>query len=85
MLDLSQVGDLVTEARKRLGLTQSALSRRAGLSRATIEALENGRLKEIGFAKLTRICVVLGLHFTLTARTANRPTLDDLLAQPADD
>lgn len=42
-------------------LRQLDLAERAGVSRATIEALENGRAAEIGFTRLARILATLGL------------------------
>jgi transcriptional regulator with XRE-family HTH domain len=53
MLNLIAVGEQVATHRKRLKLTQAELSRRAGISRATLDALENGRARELGFSNLT--------------------------------
>jgi DNA-binding XRE family transcriptional regulator len=38
--------------REALGLSQQALGRLAGLSRATINQLERGTLRDLGVAKL---------------------------------
>lgn len=81
MLDLASIGVAVAESRNRLGLSQTALSHRAGLSRATIDALENGRAGELGFTKLTRLLAALGLELRLQPARSRRPTLDELLEE----
>jgi transcriptional regulator with XRE-family HTH domain len=85
MSDLLSMGKQIAESRKKLKLTQSALARRAGISRATLDALENGRAGELGFSKLTKLLAVLGLELKLQAAGSNRPTLDELLQEDHDD
>ena len=85
MLDLSSVGGQIAERRKVLKLSQSALARKAGISRATVEALENARAGELGFSKLTKLLAVLGLELKLQTASSNRPTLDELLKEDRDD
>lgn len=85
MLDLISIGKEVAASRKRLKLSQAALSRNAGLSRATLDALENGRVGELGFSKLTRLLAALGLELKLQAASTRRPTLEELLAEDRDD
>lgn len=55
------------EARKRAGLTQAELARRAKTSQTTISAYENGR-KEPSVATLSRLLAVMGSR--LEARRA---------------
>ena len=57
----------------------------AGVSRATLEALENGRTGEIGFSKLTKLLASLGLELKLQAASSQRPTLDELMQEDRDD
>ena len=76
MLDQISIGKKIAESRKKLKLSQTALSRKAGLSRATLDALENGRAGELGFSKVTKLLAVLGLELTLRTATSQRPTLD---------
>lgn len=85
MLDLISVGTQIAARRRNLNLSQSALARKAGISRATLDALENGRAGELGFSKLTRLLAALGLELRLQAATAQRPTLDELLEEDRDD
>lgn len=85
MLDLISIGDRIAECRKALKLSQSALSRQAHVSRATLDALENGRTGELGFSKLTKLLTALGLELTLRTASSQRPTLDDLMQEDRDD
>ena len=61
MPELVRVGQQIAVARKRAMLRQLDLAERAGVSRATIDALENGRATEIGYSRLLRILAALGL------------------------
>jgi transcriptional regulator with XRE-family HTH domain len=85
MLDLTSIGQQIAESRKKIKLSQAALARKAGMSRATVEALENGRAGELGFSKLTKLLTALGLELTLQAASSHRPTLDELLKEDRDD
>jgi transcriptional regulator with XRE-family HTH domain len=85
MLDLLSIGTQTAERRKKLKLSQAALARKAGVSRATLDALENGRAGELGFAKLTKLLAALGLELNLQAASSHRPTLDELLEEDRDD
>ena len=78
MLDLFEVGQRVRLQRRAANLTQPELAKRSAVSRATIAALENGKLGELGFVKLTKILAVVGLDLRLTTANLNRPTLEDL-------
>jgi transcriptional regulator with XRE-family HTH domain len=85
VLDLISIGGQIAEHRKKLKLSQTALARKAGISRATLEALENGRAGELGFAKLTKLLAALGLELKLQAASSHRPTLDELQQEDRDD
>jgi len=85
MLDLISLGGQIAERRKTLKLNQAALSRKAGISRATLDALENGRAGEMGFSKVTRLLAALGLELTLQTASSQRPTLDELMQEDRDD
>lgn len=79
-MQLSEIGPLLKEARKKSGLSQEQLARPLSMSRATISALESGRCEEIGFAKLASLLETLGLEVNVAPRTS-RPTIDDLRAE----
>ena len=84
-MDLISIGDNIAQRRKALKLSQSDLSRKAGVSRATLDALENGRAGELGFSKLTKLLAALGLELKLQAAGSQRPTLDELMQEDRDD
>ena len=85
VLDLISIGNHVAQRRKTLKLTQAALSRKAGVSRATLDALENGRAGELGFSKVARLLVALGLELKLQPANSRRPTLDELMEEDRHD
>ena len=84
-LDLTSLGDQIALRRKTLKLSQSELASQASISRATLDALENGRAGEMGFSKVTRLLAALGLELTLQPASAQRPTLDELMQEDRDD
>lgn len=85
MLDLISLGEQITGRRKQLKLSQAILAQRVGISRATLDALENGRARELGYSKLTKLLAALGLELKLQPAGSHRPTLDELLQEDRDD
>ena len=85
MLTLRSLGPQIALRRKDLGLSQSDLARKAGISRATLDALENGRSGELGFTKVANILSALGLELKVHEANLQRPTLDELLEEDRDD
>lgn len=81
MLDLTTLGNETAMRRKSLGLRQSDLVAKTGISRATLNALENGRCRELGFSKVMKIASALGLELKLQRAQLHRPTLNDLLLE----
>jgi len=81
MLQLSSIAEQIAPRRKSLGWSQTALAKKANVSRSTIDALENGRTGELGFTKITNILAALGLELTLRESTPRRPTLEDLMTE----
>ena len=65
MLPLSSIGARIAGKRKALGLTQAAVACQASVGRSTLDALENNRMKELGYSKITRILAALGMELTL--------------------
>jgi transcriptional regulator with XRE-family HTH domain len=64
---------LIREARRRAGVRQAELARRAGLPRSVLNAYERGR-RQPSAAALVRIVGAAGLRLQLTASIAE---LDD--------
>jgi transcriptional regulator with XRE-family HTH domain len=83
--DLISIGLSVASHRKKLKMSQSALAQAAGISRATLGALENGRSGELGFSKVAKILAALGLELKVSEAKPQRPTLDELLEEDRDD
>ena len=85
MLPLSSLGEQISAKRKALGLTQPTVARKARVGLSTLDALENGRLGELGYSKITNILSALGLELKLQEASARRPTLDELMDEERDD
>ena len=81
MLPLIDIGEQIAIKRRALGWTQRALARNAGVGLSTLDALENGRLGELGYSKINNILTALGLELKLQQASARRPTLEELLME----
>ncbi|WP_084536957.1 helix-turn-helix domain-containing protein [Azospirillum halopraeferens] len=68
----------MAERRREKGLTQPALAQRAGVSRATIAALETGAARELGFNKVAMILAALDLDLRIATANRGRPTFEEL-------
>jgi transcriptional regulator with XRE-family HTH domain len=85
MLPLSSLGERIALKRKTLAMTQPMLARKARVGLSTLDALENGRLGELGYSKINNILTALGLELKLQDARARRPTLDELIKEGRDD
>jgi transcriptional regulator with XRE-family HTH domain len=85
VLPLSLLGEQIATKRKTLGLTQPMLAKKARVGLSTLDALENGRLGELGYSKITNILTALGLELKLLEASAGRPTLEELIEEARDD
>jgi len=85
MLTLSSIGALIATKRKSQRLTQPALAKKAKIGLSTLDALENGRLGELGYSKITNILTALGMELKLQEASAGRPTLEELMEEGRDD
>ncbi|MBX3611109.1 MAG: helix-turn-helix domain-containing protein [Hydrogenophaga sp.] len=81
-MNLADIGQLVQARREALGLSQARLARLAGLSRATINQLENGSLVDLGAAKLLALLTLLGMDLAAQPRAPQARALA-LLSQTA--
>ena len=73
MITLADLGLRIVSSRKEKQLTQSELAERAGVSRPTIDLIENGRASEIGYSKLVRILAAVS-KFTWDTSSSVRPS-----------
>lgn len=60
-MDLLTIGRLINARRYAQGLTLAALAEAAEVGRSTLAALESGKLPELGFNKVARICAAAGI------------------------
>ena len=73
-MGLAEIGKTIRAARQAHGLTQVRLATMAGLSRGTLNGLETGMVKELGFHKLDTILNILGYDLAPAAISpAGRP------------
>lgn len=84
-MDLISIGHQIASRRKDMKLSQAELARKAGISRATLDALENQRAGELGFSKVNRLLAALGLELIVQPASSRRPTLDELIEEDRDD
>jgi len=74
-MELTSVGALVAELRRAQGLTLTELAARAGVGRSTLAALESGKLPELGFRRVARICAAVGLIIDVRAPLLHEPII----------
>lgn len=70
MLHIAAFGHMIRQARRALHLTQRELAARTGLSRLTLNQLENGVVADLGIRKVGTVLEALGLE--LQVQPANR-------------
>jgi HTH-type transcriptional regulator/antitoxin HipB len=79
-MHIKTIGSAIREARRTAGRTQADLAASLGMSRATISAIENGTIQEIGVRKLAALCAAVGLDIHVGPQR-RRPTLQELRAE----
>lgn len=70
---LQELGTLARKRRLDIGLSQDALARLAGLSRATVSGLENGTLNNLASTRLEALANALGLTVGVLRRPPPAP------------
>jgi transcriptional regulator with XRE-family HTH domain len=85
MLTVVRIGRDVAARRKELNQTQAELAKRAGIGLSTLDALENGRLGELGVSRIIRVLSALGLELKIQPMASDRPTLEELMEEESDD
>jgi len=61
LMNLYTIGRQIGERRRVKRLTLPQLAAAAGVSRSTLAALESGKLKELGFNRVVRLCAAVDL------------------------
>jgi transcriptional regulator with XRE-family HTH domain len=85
MLTLDSIGEQIAARRKTLGMSQAVLARKAAIGHSTLNALENNRIGELGFSKISKILSTLGMELKLQLTTSGRPTLVELMEEERHD
>jgi len=80
-MELAAIGKTIRAARRARGLTQERLATMAGISRGTLNGLETGMVKELGFHKLDTILNILGYDLA-PAATSNPGRTAHSLSSP---
>ena len=74
-MNLRTVGHLLSERRRARGLTLQELADKAAVGRSTLAALEAGKLRELGFERVARLCAAVGLLIEVRPRTLEMPLM----------
>jgi transcriptional regulator with XRE-family HTH domain len=78
MLRPSELGCFIRDARRARHLTQAAVARAAGVSRLTLNQLENGVFPDLGIKKVSAILAVLGLELQVQPTSQEQKSQDFL-------
>src|SRR5438876_11184513 len=71
---LQELSEAIREARRAHGLTQAGLAAKVGISRETLNLLENGLVRDLGVRKVFRLLDQLGLDLAVRTRErSNKP------------
>lgn len=81
-MNLQEIGLKILERREHLGLTQDRLAKLCGLSRSTINHLENGSLNDLGISKILVVLNILGINL-LAEEIANKPAALEMTSRTA--
>jgi transcriptional regulator with XRE-family HTH domain len=79
----TEIGPLVSEGRRRAGLSQAEFASRLGVSRKTISDLERGAAENLSFN--TAMAALWLAGFQLEANPRRPPTLNEVMARRAVD
>lgn len=77
---LSNVADMLRDARREAGLSQEGLARRAGVSRTTVARMETVARGDMSVSALVRLLEACGYDLRAVKRGHVR-TLDDILTE----
>lgn len=83
-MNLMEIGEMVLEQRRQLGMTQVELAEKSEVSRTRIIQLERGEIFDMRFSNLLDILQAVGLTLKVGSFNADRPVYEDLVAQKDD-
>ena len=67
MSAIQELGSSVRTRRSDMGLTQTTVAKLSGLSRATVNQVENGTINDLSLTRASKLLGVLGLFITVAA------------------
>jgi transcriptional regulator with XRE-family HTH domain len=79
-MNMFEIGAVIREKRKSLGVSQKKVTDPLSMSRATLSNLETGNIDDLGLRKIMKICDELGLEVVVREKR-QRPTLNDLIEE----
>ena len=85
MITLPLISEAIAAKRRTLRFSQAALAKQARVGHSTLDALENGRLGELGFSKIVKLLTVLGLELDVRESAGHRATMEELVEEDRDD
>jgi len=74
-MNLLSIGHTIAERRRAKGLTLAQLATSAAIGRSTLVALEAGKLPELGFVKVARLCAAVDLVIDVRAPELDVPLM----------
>jgi len=77
LMDFKELGESLSQLRRSQKISQQTLADHIGVSRATINTLENGRPGDVGVRKVIKIVDYLGYELSLREKSAF-PTFEEL-------
>lgn len=69
---IQELGGEIRKARQARGITQAQLAREAGLSRETLNLLENGLVRDLGVRKVLAVLDNVGLNLAVQYESISR-------------
>jgi HTH-type transcriptional regulator / antitoxin HipB len=82
MQTLQELGQVVAQCRRSLGLRQQVVAAQAGITPESLSRFERGRLAELGARKLLAVLAILGMELDLVL-TGHSGMLDELRIERA--
>jgi len=76
-MDYQTLGKTISTLRQQRGVSQLKMAEHLGISRTTINALENGRSGDIGIRKVMKVLDYLGKELAIRDKSPF-PTLEEL-------
>ena len=80
MTTLSDVSEMLKDARRQAGLSQEELARRAGVSRTTVARMETLAKGDMSVSALVRLLEAAGYDLKLV-KSGHARTVEDILAE----